>query len=210
MSSHHRILQNDSLLSRLDRLYFRLESFLNLAGGLVILALVLLATINVLGRWIFDSPINGYIDWIEQAMAFMAFLGIAYTQREGGHIRMDMVVGQLQGRSLWLAEFLSTLLMLLLTLVLTWGSWLHAQRALQLGDSSLDIDLPTWPAKMVVPIALGVLALRLMLQLWGYARALHKGDDEPIAVPLVEDAATVAAREAESAGNDTTEKYSRS
>ncbi len=131
-------------------------------------------------------------------MAFFAFLGIAYTQREGGHIRMDMLVGHIHGRRLWVVEFITTLFMLGVTLVLIYGSYLHFLRAFQLGDSSLDIDLPTWPAKLVVPVALSVLALRLLLQLWGYARAIKNNDDRPVAVPLIEDAATVAAAEAES------------
>jgi len=186
----------------MDRLYFRLESLLNLIGGVVIFLLVFLATTNVLGRWIFSLPISGYIDWVEQAMAFFAFLGIAYTHREGGHIRMDVVVGHMHGRFLWFTEFVSTLLMLGITLVLIYGSFLHFLRAYQIGDSSLDINLPTWPAKLVVPIALSVLALRLFLHLWGYARAMRQGGDTPVAVPLIEDAASVAAAEADSVLGD--------
>ena len=189
-------------MSRMDRLYFRLESLLNLIGGVVIFLLVFLATTNVLGRWIFSLPISGYIDWVEQAMAFFAFLGIAYTHREGGHIRMDVVVGHMHGRFLWFTEFVSTLLMLGITLVLIYGSFLHFLRAYQIGDSSLDINLPTWPAKLVVPIALSVLALRLFLHLWGYARAMRQGGDTPVAVPLIEDAASVAAAEADSVLGD--------
>ena len=170
---------------------------LALLGGIVIMLLVLLATVNVLGRWIFSLPISGYIDWVEQAMAFMAFLGLAYTQRLGGHIRMDILVSHLHGRKLWFAELVSTVLMLLVTLVLIYGSWLHFLRAWQIGDSSLDINLPTWPAKLVVPVALTVLALRLLLQCWGYLRAMGEGGERPVAVPLIEDAAAVAAAEAE-------------
>ncbi len=191
------ILSDNSKLSRMDRIYFKLERVLTLVGGLVILALVFLAVTNVLGRWIFSLPVDGYIDWVEQCMAFMAFLGIAYTQREGGHIRMDIVVGMLKGRFLWFFELLSATVMLILTLILAYGSYLHFERALTIGDTSLDIELPTWPAKLVVPVAFTVLSLRLMLQIWGYARALRLGGDQPVAVPLIEDAATQAAHEAE-------------
>ena len=45
-------------------------------------------------------------------------------------------------------------------------------------------------------MAFSVLALRLVLQLWAYTRAIISGTDEPVAVPLIEDAATIAAREA--------------
>lgn len=198
MAGSHTVVEDGSALSRADRLFFKLETALTLIGGIVIFLLVFLTTANVLGRWIFSLPISGYIDWVEQAMAFFAFLGIAYTQREGGHIRMDMLVGHIHGRFLWLTELISTLLMLGVTSVLIYGSYLHFLRAYQIGDSSLDIDLPTWPAKLVVPVALTVLALRLLLQAWGYTRAVIKGGNNPVAVPLIEDAAAVAAAEAES------------
>jgi C4-dicarboxylate transporter DctQ subunit len=197
MSSSATVLEDDSRLSWADRTFFRFESMLTLLGGIVILLLVFLASANVLGRWLFDLPINGYVDWVEQAMAFFAFFGIAYTQRMGGHIRMDMLVSHLKGRLLWLSELISVLLMFGVTLILIYGSYMHFYRAFQIGDSSLDIALPTWPAKLVVPVSLTVLALRLLLQIWGYTRGIKQGGDAPIAVPLIEDAATVAAKEAE-------------
>lgn len=165
---------------------------------MVIFLLILFTVVNVLGRWLFNLPISGYIDWVEQAMAFFAFLGLAYTQREGGHIRMDLFVARLHGRTLWFSEFITTLLMLLITLILIYGSYLHFLRAFDIGDSTIDINLPTWPAKLVVPVALTVFALRLLLQLWGYGRAIYRNDPAPVAVPLIEDAASVAAAEADS------------
>ena len=206
MPSSTTIYEDDSRLSLADRSFFKLESVLNLLGGIVIFLLVFLATANVLGRWLFDLSINGYIDWVEQAMAFMAFLGIAYTKRLGGHIRMDILVSHLHGRWLWFVELLSVILMLIITLFLIYGSYLHFLRAFTLGDSSLDIDLPVWPAKLVVPVALTVLALRLMLQIWGYFRALRENSEQPVGIPLIEDAAAVAAKEAESVSDQDDDK----
>jgi TRAP-type C4-dicarboxylate transport system permease small subunit len=197
MSSSSTVLEDDSLLSRFDRLFFKLESLLNLIGGLVIFLIVLLAVANILGRKLFDLPVNGYIDWTEQAMAFFAFFGIAYCQRLGGHIRMDIFVGSMRGRALWFFELMSTILMFAVTVVLVIGSYGHFLRAWTNGDSSFDIDLPTWPAKLVVPVMLSILSIRLFLNIWGYIRALIVGGDSPVAVPLIEDAATQAAHEAE-------------
>jgi TRAP-type C4-dicarboxylate transport system permease small subunit len=198
MAGDATVQEDQSALSRADRLFFRLEALLNLTGGIVIFLLVLLATVNILGRWLFALPVSGYVDWVEQAMAFIAFLGIAYTQRLGAHIRMDILIGQLRGRLLWFSELLSVVLMLAVTGILIYGSYLHFWRAYDIGDSSLDINLPTWPAKLVVTVALSVLALRLLLQLWGYARAIRRAPEQPVAVPLIETAADVAAKEAQS------------
>lgn len=59
----------------------------------------------------------------------------------------------------------------------------------------MDIALPIWPAKLMAPLAFGVLCLRLCLQLWAYGRAVVTG--ATIAVPLIADAATQARMEAD-------------
>ena len=48
-----------------------------------------------------------------------------------------------------------------------------------------------------VPIAFGVLVLRLLLQIWGYGRALVLGLENPVAVPLNLSVAEQARAEAE-------------
>jgi len=203
MAGSASVLEDDSLLSRLDLGLFKLEKFLALISGLAVFSLMFLAVISVGGRNLFNAPLPGYVDWIEQAMPLIAFMGVAYVQREGGHIRMDIVVGVLKGRALWLAELITTLAILILMLLLVWGSWAHFLRSFDMAapwwsrDSSIDISIPLWPAKLLVPVAFGVLCLRLMLQVWGYGGAFIQGRDRPVAVPLVIDAATQAALEAE-------------
>ena len=204
MAGASSVLEDSSALSRLDRRLYRVEAVFALAGGLAVFALMLLAVTSVGGRNFLNHPIPGYVDWIEQAMPLIAFVGISYCQRLGGHIRMDMLVGRLDGRALWAAEFVGTVMILALILVMVWGSWAHFDRSFDWNeplwsrDSSLDIRLPLWPAKLLVPVAFAVLALRLCIQLWGYGRAFLSGSAHPVAVPLIEDASTVAAREAES------------
>ena len=105
MSSTSSVATDDSQLSSFDRALFRLESTLNLLGGITIFALVGLAVVHVVSRKLLNAPVPGYVDWTEQFMAFFAFLGLAYTQREGGHIRMDIFLSALSGRRLWLAEW---------------------------------------------------------------------------------------------------------
>ncbi|AVO39157.1 TRAP transporter small permease subunit [Pukyongiella litopenaei] len=203
MAGHHSVLEDDSLLSRLDRRLLGLERVLALLSGLAVFSLMLLAVRSVGGRVTLNAPLPGYVDWIEQAMPLIAFMGIAYVQRDGGHIRMDILIGRLRGRALWLAELVSVLLMLALMVAMVWGSWAHFLRSFDFAaplwsrDSTIDIGLPIWPAKLLAPIAFSVLCLRLLLQAWGYGRAFVTGATAPVAVPLIQDAAAQAAAEAE-------------
>jgi TRAP-type C4-dicarboxylate transport system permease small subunit len=203
MAGSSSVRTDESFLSKLDQRLFKLESVFALIGGLAVFSLMLMAVASVGGRNFIGRPLPGYVDWIEQAMPLIAFVGIAYTQRLGGHIRMDILIGLLKGRPLWIAEFVSTLVMLILMALLVWGSWAHFDRSFDFSapmwsrDSSMDIAIPLWPAKLLAPVAFFIMCLRLSIQLWGYARAIKTGTLEPVAVPLIEDAATQAAREAE-------------
>lgn len=204
MAGASAVREDDSLVSRIDQTLYRYETWLALLGGFAVFLLMLLAVFSVVGRNFFNAPLPGYVDWIEQAMPIIAFLGIAYCQRLGGHIRMDILVSNLKGRYLWLAEAVGVFFMLLLTLLLMWGSWSHFERSFDFAqplwsrDSSLDIRLPLWPAKLIVPVSFAILSLRLALQFYVYVRAFMKNEEFPVAVPMIEDAATVAANEAAS------------
>jgi TRAP-type C4-dicarboxylate transport system permease small subunit len=203
MASGAAVLEGDHLISRLDQRLLKLERLLALLSGLAVFSLMVLAVVSVGGRNAFNTPLPGYVDWIEQAMPLIAFMGIAYVQRDGSHIRMDIVISRLRGRALWLFELISVLLILLLMIALVYGSWSHFLRSFDFAaplwsrDSSIDIGLPIWPAKLLAPVAFGVLCLRLLLQVWGYGRAFVLGLETPVAVPLIQSAADQAAAEAE-------------
>ncbi|MCF7748380.1 TRAP transporter small permease subunit [Sulfitobacter sp. M39] len=203
MAGSSAVLEDGSLLSRIDKKLLRLETVFALVSGIAVFMLMVLAVWSVGGRKFFGTPLAGYVDWIEFAMPLIAIMGISYTQRNGGHVRMDILIGQLKGRALWAAETFSVVLIFILMLALIWGSWAHFQRSFDFAapmwsrDSSIDIGLPIWPAKLIVPMAFTVLALRLLLQIWGYGRAFVLGLENPVAVPLLQSAAEQAMAEAE-------------
>lgn len=202
MAGSSSVLSDHSILSRLDRGLFKAETFLALISGLAVFSLMILAVVSVSGRNAINQPLPGYVDWIEQAMPLIAFMGVSFTQRLGGHIRMDLFVGMLSGRPLWIIELITTFVILLIMVLLVYGSFAHFDRSFDLNapmwsrDSSMDIAIPLWPAKLLAPIAFSVLCLRLLLQVWGYSRAIINNELNPVAVPLIEDVATQAANEA--------------
>ncbi|MFN3211262.1 MAG: TRAP transporter small permease subunit [Roseovarius sp.] len=202
MAGASTVLSDSSLLSRLDRALLPVERFMALLSGVAAFSLMFLAAYSVSGRKFFDAPLAGYVDYIEVLMPLIAIMGVSYVQREGGHVRMDILIGNLSGRVLWFLELLTVLLVLVLIVALVWGSWAHFDRSFDCArplcsrDSTIDIGLPVWPAKLVVPVALGVLVVRLVLQAVGYGRALLHGLERPVAVPLAMSVAEQAAQEA--------------
>lgn len=185
----------DRKLLSVDRQVFKLERVFNMTSGLVIMVLMLLAVAQVLGRKVFNYPVRGYVDWVEFTMAVFCFLGIAYCQRLGGHIRMELVIGKFFGRTRWILEALSTLVAMFTITVLCWYAYEHFLRAWTIGDSTMDIELPIWPGKLVVVIAFISLIGRLAIQLVGFLRLVARPDAVPIGIPQIESVDEVAQKE---------------
>ena len=158
------------------------EDSLNLIAALAVFFLMFVGVAQIIGRTVFDFAIYGYIDWIEQASSLFAFLGIAYAQRLGSHIGMDLTIGW-RPEVRWKIELFGVVLAIAIITILIYASFTNFLRAWSIGDSTMDIQLPTWPAKLMVPLALSVLWLRLSLQICGYLRMIAHPDADPVAVP---------------------------
>lgn len=184
--------QHGGVLLAIDRILSRIENLFNDIGGVFIFALMWLTMAEVLGRRLLNSPVPGAIDYIEVGMATFAFMGAAYCQRQGGHVRMDLLVTSLRGRVLWGVEALAIFLAIIYVAIIVWASSQDAWRSFDLGDETLDAHVAIWPSKLVVPVALALLELRLLVNLWGYLRLVVLPTAEPRAVPRVMHAEDVA------------------
>ena len=182
-------------IRRADRALGVVENGLNLCAGLLIFALMVLGVVQIILRAAFRAPIFGYIDVVETAMVGFAVLSIAFVQRVGGHVRMELVVARLTGRWRWWVEAFGTALAAFIVAVLIPYAYQHFQRAFEFGDSTIDIELATWPAKLVVPVALGVLLARLLVQVAAYLRLAVNPGLTPVAAPSVKDTEERAAEE---------------
>lgn len=203
------------LLGAVDRFVARIENLFNALGAMFIVIVMLFMCAEVISRKADDLsfgffkgvPLPGVIDWVELAMGTFAFLGAAYCQRLGGHVRMELLIGRLRGRILWALEAFAVSVAFFYISVIVYKSFTEDfMWAYELGDSTMDLELPVWPSKLLVPIALSLLAVRLALNIWGYVRLFLNPEATPLAVPLIKDAATLAREEiVDALGHDATE-----
>ncbi|MBO6507636.1 MAG: TRAP transporter small permease [Roseibium sp.] len=189
-------------LGRASRSLAKVEDLANLLAAAAIFLLMVLGVVQIVGRTIFNAPVHGYIDLVELSMAGMAFLGAAYCQRLGAHIRMELLIGRFHGRTLWLLEIFGTLVGLGILGVLIWYGGQHFWRSYTLGDTTIDAEFPVWPSKLLVPMAFSLWFLRLLIQLWGSVRLAINPAAQPVGVAMIKDAAEHAPDEMHEAMGD--------
>lgn len=177
-----------------DRALAALEDAFNVLAAVTIFLVMIGTTVGIAFR-LLGAPLAGYLEASELAIAIFAFFGAAYAQRLGTHIRMELGINRFRGRVRYLLEALATFVSLLLVIVLIRYGWTFFLNAYLIGDSTPDSGIPTWPAKLLVPVAFTVWAVRLVLEIVGFLRLAVFPDAVPVAVPPILTAAEEAARE---------------
>ena len=91
-------IQEKSLMDRFRFFYFldkksaSVETVLNIIGVGFIIIIMFFTAVEIIGRYLFNQPIPGYVENTELMMLAIAFLGIGYNQRIGAHVRMDLII----------------------------------------------------------------------------------------------------------------------
>lgn len=185
------------LVWRLDRWLRWPEDTFNFIAALAIMLMMIMGVVQIIAglRWLFNAPIFGYIDVIELSMPVLAIMGIAYCQRMGVHIRMDILIQNFSGRLLWITETFAALCTFVIMIFLCFFAFNFFLDAYQIGDSTTDAEISTWPSKLLVPIAFAVLVLRMVVQILGGLRLAIDPTLPPVGVVVQKDIAQQAQAE---------------
>ncbi len=141
-------------MEALDKLVGRIAALLALAGGAVLLLLVLLTCVSIAGRSLISAglgPIPGDFELVEMGIAFSVFSFFPWCQYKGAHARVDLF-RRAFGRSFnWLLDVVSQLLMLVVAFLIAWRLYDGMLDKFEYAETTFILELP-----------LG----------WGYAAAL--------------------------------------
>jgi len=175
------VAARSSPLDSIDRGLSAIERWLGYFGMICLIGLMAMVVFEVVARYVFNHPMQGYIDIMEMMMVLLVFLSLAYCQREEGHIRMEIFMTRVlvRGRRYHAAEFFHLLISLAgfgLIAVFAVVQTLHAR---EVGDSTMTIYLPTWPVRMLAATGAIFLCLRFVLQMFQSARYVLFGVREP-------------------------------
>lgn len=106
--------------------------------------------------------IPSYADFTGFFLAAASFFALAHTHREGGHIRVSLIIQNLPPKARLVIEFWSVGLALLATIYFTWYMALLVHESFIYNDLSPGIiPVPIWIPQLAVLAGLVVLAIAL-------------------------------------------------
>lgn len=123
--------------------------------------------LSALSGWMWETQITlgipSYAHLAGYAFAAASFLGLGYTFRTGGHIRVSILNRSVSGRGrLWL-EAWCLCVASLVSLFLSWSAVIYVADSLYFGDVSPGtLAVPLWIPQSAMALGLSVLSIAIM------------------------------------------------
>lgn len=141
-------------MQAMERLADRVSQGLALIGAVGLLALLVHVSAEVLARNVLGRPIPATNQVVSHYyMVLIAFLPLAWVERQGAMISVELTEGFLSPRMKRASDVLVALIAVVIYAALAWVTWGDAVKAWRVG-SFVDVlgrRLPIWPTYFLPP-----------------------------------------------------------
>ncbi len=144
------------------KLLERLNAFLNkillIVGGIAVLALMSLATANVLLRIVY-APIRGTYELVSFFGAVVIAFALGYTQKRKDNIVVDILTERFPERLARVVDTFAYLVMTIFFAVVTWQVFVWGTKIWRTGELSETLKVIYHPFVLAVGLGFGALTL---------------------------------------------------
>lgn len=155
-------------MNALVRLIERISGYSGITTAWLVAPLILATVYDVAARYLFNQPTQWAYEVGYMAMGAHALLGIAFTLREGGHIRIDAFTQRFTQTTKAVVDLVGYVVFLLPCLVwVTWSLWHYWVHALQTNELSGQSawNPVIWPFKLVFFVAFVLFVLQVIAEI---------------------------------------------
>lgn len=133
-----------------------------LAGGLVLVALVVMTGFSAISNLLFNKPFPGDFEIVKHGVAIAAFAFLPYCQLSYANVTVDIFTERMGDRAKAAMVLLASMIAAVLAVVLLRQMWLGMLDYIQYGEAMVSVPIKLWTA---FPPALVSLALLFVASL---------------------------------------------
>lgn len=144
----------------------KLEEIACYVSAMAVATMMAITVLEVFARALFKISVPGSYEYVSLMFVYLIYLGLGFSQRRDAHITVGVVYDYLPRRAKKIVQGLYLLVACLFFTALTWTSAASAWSAYVMGDTVLGVvEVKTWWARAGIPVGLGLLSTRFLIQL---------------------------------------------
>ena len=152
----------------------RLARAIAIAGGMLLIGVVLMTVISVLGRYLFNAPIPGDYELTELACGIAVFAFFPYCHARSGNIVVEFFTGGLSTHHKSALGTLHNIAFTLVAGVITWRLFVGGMQKLEDGETTLFLAIPIHWAYFSALLGAGLLTAICVLVVYRHVHALRR------------------------------------
>ena len=159
-------------MKRLSDLFGRLFDVLAAIAALLLLAMVVVVTADIVLRNVARIGFPWANEVTEYALYLTTLLTAPWLLHRGQHVRIDMALVLVPPRVAWLMEAAADIIGLMASLVLVWYGSVMTMQSARLGSLTIkNLVFPEWWLLAPLPVCFALLALEFVLRFHRLMRA---------------------------------------
>ena len=142
---------------------------LSILSGFATLLIIIVVCADVAGRFMFNSPLHGGVEFSELLMVVLVFFGLAAAQQQRQNYSIELVTRHLAMWMQKLRELLGYITCLAIVILLAWPSSKQAMMSFERGEAGFGIvPFPLWPARILLAVGLWLLAVQFACHIYRF------------------------------------------
>jgi TRAP-type C4-dicarboxylate transport system permease small subunit len=166
------------LFARLDKVISLLERTMMVVAAMCLFAIMVVGTVDVAGRYGFNSPLTWAYDLIAlYLMSGLFFFALADTLRVNEHVSVDMLHSAMTPRQRHAALVIGYALVSVVFALMTWAALARMIVGYR-NDEVVTrgaIDWPTWVYLLFVTLGFAVTWMRIVFRFFGHGLSALTG-----------------------------------
>lgn len=145
---------------------FRWSQLSVLGGIALLLAACGVSVYSVVGRWLFNEPVLGDVEFVQFATALAIAACLPYAQMKNAHVIVDFFTHGASPSVRATLDRIAAIILMVVSAVLAWRSFAGALEATRTGEESMILGWPLWWSYITLGPGFALLSLTAAYTAW--------------------------------------------
>lgn len=128
-------------------------------GCVALFLMMCLTVVDVVGRYLFNSPILGAFEITSFLVSILIFSFLGYAQSQKSHVTVDILVNIFPSKVQSIVKLFNYTICFFIMLLLTWKGFETAVEAMESGDSPMNLPVPDHPFIFFLALGCGIMCI---------------------------------------------------
>ena len=159
-------MSNKEVFTLISSFYRAVRYTSGIVASICIFLMVCTIVPDSIGRFFFNKPPYGTLELNMLLMSAIVFLGLAWTQSQRGHVRVEILISKTSPNSQRILNIICWTLGFMFFLAITIGGTAEAIHSVMIGENLWGVKkFPLWPGKILAAFGAALLCIQFLVDI---------------------------------------------